>query len=100
MESIIYSLTTVGPVFLIIAIGILLRRFGLIDTSLSEGLSRLVFHVFLPALLLKSLIKTDFTGSGGVGGIVHEFLNRLVFRTICRSRQRNQRVFRFRVHLE
>ena len=61
MESIIYSLTTVGPVFLIIAIGILLRRFGLIDTSLSEGLSRLVFHVFLPALLLKSLIKTDFT---------------------------------------
>lgn len=61
MESIIYSLTTVGPVFLIIAIGVVLRRTGLIDTSISGSLSRLVFHVFLPALLLKTLIGTDFS---------------------------------------
>lgn len=61
MESIIYSLTTVGPVFLIIAIGVVLRRTGLIDSSISGNLSRLVFHVFLPALLLKTLIATDFS---------------------------------------
>lgn len=61
MESIIYSLTTVGPVFLIIAIGVILRRTGLIDPSISGSLSRLVFHVFLPALLLKTLIGTDFS---------------------------------------
>jgi malonate transporter len=61
VESIVYSLTTVGPVFLIIAIGVILRRAGLIDSSISGHLSRLVFHVFLPALLLKTLISTDFT---------------------------------------
>jgi len=60
MGSIIYSFNSVSPIFLIIAIGVILRRMGLIDSSLSEKITRLVFNIFLPALLLKSFILVDF----------------------------------------
>jgi len=60
MGNIIYSLNSVSPVFLIIAIGAILRRMGLIDENLSEKIMRLVFNIFLPALLLRSLILVDF----------------------------------------
>lgn len=60
MSPLLFSLTTVGPVFLIIAIGVVLRRAGLINPDIAGDMSRLVFHLFLPALLLKALIVADF----------------------------------------
>ena len=61
MDSLLFSLGTIGPVFLIIAIGVLLRRFGLIDPDIAGSMTRLVFHLFLPSLLLRALIKADFS---------------------------------------
>jgi len=60
MEYIVYSVKSVSPIFLIIAIGTILRKVGLIDKIFSEKITRLVFNIFLPALLLKSLILVDF----------------------------------------
>ena len=60
MSSLLFGLGTVGPVFLVIAIGIGMRRAKLIDSDLASQMSRLVFHLFLPALLLKALISADF----------------------------------------
>lgn len=61
MDSILLSLQTIGPVFLIIALGAAIRRFGLLDTDLSGKLTRLVFYIFLPALILRALILADFS---------------------------------------
>ncbi len=60
MSLLLFSFTTVGPVFLIIAIGVFLRRVKLLNPEFSGQISRLVFYLFLPALLLKSLITADF----------------------------------------
>lgn len=61
MDSILLSLQTIGPVFLIIGLGAVIRRFGLIDTDLSGKITRLVFYIFLPALILRALILADFS---------------------------------------
>lgn len=60
MQNILFGLVTVGPIFLIIAIGIIVRRVGLVDADLAGRLSRLVFFLYLPALILKTMIVTDF----------------------------------------
>ena len=60
MQNVLFGLATVGPVFLIIAIGIVVKRAGLVDADLAGHLSRLVFNLYLPALILKALIGTDF----------------------------------------
>ncbi len=60
MQNILFGLVTVGPIFLIIAIGVIVRRVGLVDADLAGRLSRLVFYLYLPALILKTMIGTDF----------------------------------------
>jgi predicted permease len=44
-------INTVLPVFLIIAVGGLLRRFGFFSADFAGGFARLVYYVALPALL-------------------------------------------------
>jgi hypothetical protein len=61
VSNLVFSLTVVGPVFLIIGTGVLLRVFHLLDQVLADGLTKLVFHLFLPALVIKTLIHTDFS---------------------------------------
>jgi hypothetical protein len=47
-------LNIVLPVFLVIGLGLALRRLGFIRAELNDGLSRLVFYVAAPALLFRS----------------------------------------------
>ena len=54
---------TVLPVFLIIAAGVLLRRFGFVREDFSRGLSRLVYYVGLPALLFHEMAASQFAFS-------------------------------------
>lgn len=54
---------TVLPVFLIIAAGVLLRRFGFVSEDFSKGLSRLVYYVGLPALLFHEMAASEFAFS-------------------------------------
>ncbi len=60
MQSIIYSFLAIGPVFIVIALGVVCRRVGLVDRVLAGQLSRLVFYLFLPALLVKTFVDTNF----------------------------------------
>ncbi|MCP4549874.1 MAG: AEC family transporter [bacterium] len=48
------------PIFLIIGVGYLLRRVGLLRDDTTAGLSRLVFWVAAPSLLFKSTAQYDF----------------------------------------
>lgn len=51
-------LSIVLPIFLVVALGYGLRRFGLITQAVNDALSRLVFNVSAPALLLRSTART------------------------------------------
>lgn len=64
MESMIVALNAVTPLTLVIILGAVLRKIGLVDQTVISGIDRINFRVLLPVLLFNSLytadIKTDF----------------------------------------
>jgi len=63
MDILFFSITTIGPTFIVILTGALLRKWGVLDADLSGQLSRLVFYLLLPALVIKTLSAMDRNGS-------------------------------------
>lgn len=59
MESLQFSLQAVAPLFILILIGIILRKKGWIDSLFVERGSWLVFHLSLPALLILKISSMD-----------------------------------------
>lgn len=53
-----FSLSVTGPIFLILGLGVWLRRAGMLTDAFIEVGSRLVFNITLPALLFISVSKT------------------------------------------
>ncbi|NQV99285.1 MAG: AEC family transporter [Rhodospirillales bacterium] len=51
-----------APIFLLIALGLLLRIRGLFTVSFWQDLERLVFYFLFPALLLSSIASADLSG--------------------------------------
>lgn len=58
-DTLSFALNVTGPIFLVVLLGALLKRFGIIDDPFVEKASRLVFHVALPALLFFSIARAD-----------------------------------------
>ncbi|TPE48752.1 AEC family transporter [Maribrevibacterium harenarium] len=56
-----FATTVTAPIFLLLVLGVLLRRFQLIDEHFSHVASRLVFNVALPVMLFMSVLKVDLT---------------------------------------
>lgn len=61
MNSIIFILNTVGPVFALIILGYFLKRIGIIEKKFTDIISQLVFNVALPALLFMKLAFIDLS---------------------------------------
>lgn len=55
LETLDFSLAVTGPIFLILMLGVGLRRIGMLPDAFVEGGSRLVFNVALPTLLFVSI---------------------------------------------
>lgn len=53
---------SIFPVFLLVLLGVFLKRTPLIDGSLWHGLEQLGFYVLFPCLLFSTLATADFTG--------------------------------------
>lgn len=58
LVSLAFSLNVTGPIFLILMLGVYLKRIGMLTDAFVEAGSRLVFNVTLPALLFISVSKT------------------------------------------
>ena len=58
LDTLEFSLSITGPIFVILGLGAWLRRIGLLNDAFIEVGSRLVFNVTLPALLFISVSKT------------------------------------------
>ncbi|MDD5602830.1 MAG: AEC family transporter [Eubacteriales bacterium] len=61
MNNFLFSLNAVTPVFIIILLGVFLRRVNILNDNFADKASGLVFKVALPALLFRDISKTDFT---------------------------------------
>lgn len=61
MSNTIFIINTVSPIFLIVIIGWLLRKFGIIQESFIKQSTKLVFKVTLPVLIFLKLAEVDFS---------------------------------------
>ncbi|MFR3273533.1 MAG: AEC family transporter [Slackia sp.] len=55
----IFSLNATMPVFLLMVLGIILRRIGVVDAAFASRLNMLVFCVALPVLLFRDISSVD-----------------------------------------
>ena len=53
-----FSFSVTGPIFVVLTLGVWLRRIGMLTDAFIDAGSRLVFNVALPALLFISISKT------------------------------------------
>jgi len=66
VEDLIFSINAVLPIVLLVCIGYLLRRLGVLPLSVTGVMNKLVFRVFLPAMLflnvynIQSFSQTSF----------------------------------------
>lgn len=75
LVSLIFSLNVTGPIFLILILGVYLKRIGILTDAFVEAGSRLVFNITLPALLFISVSKTHISESAnfaliGLGAVI------------------------------
>ena len=61
MDNLIFSLNATVPIFLMMALGFVLRKLGLIDDIFASKMNKFVFVVPLPALLFDDLSTVDFS---------------------------------------
>ena len=72
----------VASLFLLLAVGFLCRKVGIIDDTASKKLSRLILSVGQPAMLVSSLSSAEYTVENrntalimlGLGFVFHAFL--------------------------
>lgn len=62
MDSFLFALGAVAPIILLVAIGYLLRRIGLLKPDLARAANKLVFRVFLPVTLFLNVYKIENLG--------------------------------------
>ncbi len=81
MDSFLFALNAVAPIVLMVAIGYLLKKFGFMRADFSKAANKLVFRVFLPAMLFLNIYKIEDLGEMdfgfmlyGTGGLVVVFL--------------------------
>lgn len=60
MDSFIYSINATVPVFLVMVLGGVIRKLGIIDEHFANVANRYVFKVALPVLLFRDLSGSDF----------------------------------------
>lgn len=71
MDNILFTATTVLPVFLIIFFGMGLKHWGMMNDNFVNLSSRIVFTVSLPALIFLELSAIDFTTALDVKQILY-----------------------------
>ncbi|WP_290770941.1 AEC family transporter [Anaerofustis sp.] len=60
MNNFIFSLNATIPIFLIMVIGILLKKLNIINDEFEKGLNKFVFNLALPLLLFQDISSTNF----------------------------------------
>ena len=78
MGDLVFSINAIMPIVLRVCLGYFLRRVGLLPRSLAAAVNRLVFRVFLPAMLFLNVYKIQSLGETSFSYIVYV----LIF-TVC-----------------
>ncbi|MBQ4050173.1 MAG: AEC family transporter [Oscillospiraceae bacterium] len=63
MENLLFSLNSTVPLFLVMVVGYLLRRKGMLNEGFCDAAEKFNYNVTLPALLIRDLSGVDIYGS-------------------------------------
>ena len=63
MENLVFSINATLPIFLLMTLGYVFRRIGIIDERAASFMNKFVFKVALPVLLFGDLAGQDFVGT-------------------------------------
>lgn len=74
MDSLIFAVNAVAPIIITVAIGYFLKKIGFMDGAFAKAANKLVFHVFLPAMLFLNVYKIENLSSVGGGYVVYTAL--------------------------
>ena len=78
LQSLASSFSITGPIFVVLALGVYLRRIGLINDNFIDVGSKLVFNVTLPALLFLSISQTHIADSANISLVVLGLVGTLI----------------------
>ena len=59
MSDILFAINATSPIVLMVLVGYFLKRLGMLDASVGKVLNKLVFRVFLPAMLFLNMYKIE-----------------------------------------
>lgn len=74
MSFLFETLNVTGPIFVIILVGLVLQRTGLITESFLQVSSKLVFSICLPILLFTTIVKLDLSQTFNLKAVVFTLL--------------------------
>ena len=69
MESLIFALNAVAPIIGMVAIGYFLKKAGFMNATFAKAANKMVFRVFLPAMLFLNVYKIESIGGIRLGYI-------------------------------
>ena len=71
IQTLSFAFSVTGPIFMILALGVWLKRIGMLNDAFVESASKLVFNVTLPALLFISISQTSLSESANLAIIAY-----------------------------
>jgi predicted permease len=79
MQNILFTTNIVIPIFLIVLLGVFLKKIEMINDNFVNTASRIVFRVALPALVFIKISTTDFITAFNIKHILVIYLGTLFF---------------------
>ncbi len=71
MDSLIFAINSVAPIIIMVAIGYYLKRIKFIGADFAKTANRLVFRLFLPAMLFLNVYKIDNIAEMNFGFVIY-----------------------------
>jgi predicted permease len=78
MDDLLFSLNTVFPLLVMMAVGFTARRVGVIGESTARQINACVFKIFLPLLLCFNIVDTQLGASTDVRTLLYAFVTTLL----------------------
>lgn len=82
MESLIFALNAVLPIIFMVLIGYFLKRIGFMKPEFSKAANKLVFRVFLPAMLFLNVYKIENIAEMNFGYALYAVVSLLILTAV------------------
>lgn len=82
MESFIFALNAVTPIIIMVLIGYFLKKIGFMKPEFSKAANKLVFRVFLPAMLFLNVYKIENIAEMNFGYALYAVVSLLILTAV------------------